>query len=160
MRRGKAREWDPSHDWRHQRLERIARTAPAARSAAQSHDPTTDPAHPADPASAAVAVDWPESYRFDPQLVTHVITGTITFTEYDDCGDPQADGIAHEADPDRATVVSPSWVIRSYALGYRQPERYYSPDPARIFSGIIVHPSRMSTSETELILAAVTSLGG
>jgi twin BRCT domain len=51
-------------------------------------------------------------------------------------------------------------VRRSYTLGERQPERFYSTDPARIFSGKILHASRLSKQEAELLYGAVQSLGG
>lgn len=143
-----AQEWDPPSDWLSKRNQQLS---------AQSNAGTaTDQGPSSLPPSCLI----PPSWRFDPYAVTHVITATIQFPEYDGCGDPQADGIAEEADPVRATVVSPHWVYRSYVLGARQAERYFSPDPARIFSGMVVHPSRLSTSEAELILAAVGSLGG
>ncbi len=45
-------------------------------------------------------------------------------------------------------------------LNRAEPERYYSADPARIFSGITVHMSRMNQTEAEMLMGIVHSLGG
>ncbi|KDN46153.1 hypothetical protein K437DRAFT_294404, partial [Tilletiaria anomala UBC 951] len=114
---------------------------------------------------------FPRSYRFNPEKVTHVITSTLDFPEYEACIDPQADNVFNIAADSHAVVVDllkcslrtpeqPEWVQRSYTLGERQPERFYSPDAARIFSGVVIHASRMPKLEVELIMGAVQSLGG
>lgn len=54
----------------------------------------------------------------------------------------------------------PQWVIRSLALRHLQPEVLYSPDPAAIFSGVVICCARLSAHDAELLSAAVVALGG
>ncbi|WFD43857.1 hypothetical protein MPSI1_002522 [Malassezia psittaci] len=54
----------------------------------------------------------------------------------------------------------PQWVSRSVLLKYMQPEGLYSPDPARLFSGIVISCASLSPHDQEVIAAAVESLGG
>lgn len=51
-------------------------------------------------------LDTPPDWRFDPELVSHVICTSLAIPEYEACGDPQADGTACEHDPERATLVT------------------------------------------------------
>ena len=57
-------------------------------------------------------------------------------------------------------ITQPDWVRRSYVLGGRQQEAYFSPDPTRIFSGIFIVASRLGKCETELLQGAVQAQGG
>lgn len=58
------------------------------------------------------------------------------------------------------TLTQPLWVTRSMALRQLQPEGLYSPDPQRLFSGVVVSCAGMSPHDQEMIAAAVESLGG
>ncbi|KAF9237240.1 hypothetical protein BU15DRAFT_76142 [Melanogaster broomeanus] len=65
--------------------------------------------------------------------------------------------------PDQSTtlkVVSDRWVDRSMVMGKVQPEQYYSPDPAMIFSGIVACATDLPASDLEVLSAGVTALGG
>lgn len=57
-------------------------------------------------------------------------------------------------------LTQPLWVTRSMALRQLQPEGLYSPDPQRLFSGVVVSCAGMSPHDQEMIAAAVESLGG
>ncbi|KAG2091238.1 hypothetical protein BD769DRAFT_1679436 [Suillus cothurnatus] len=57
-------------------------------------------------------------------------------------------------------VVSDMWVQRSVVPGQLQPERYYSPDPTMIFSGVIACATDLSQWDLEVLAAGITSLGG
>lgn len=59
-----------------------------------------------------------------------------------------------------STLTQPLWVTRSIALRQLQPEGLYSPDPQRLFSGVVVSCAGMSPHDQEMIAAAVESLGG
>ncbi|WFC95304.1 regulator of Ty1 Transposition [Malassezia brasiliensis] len=54
----------------------------------------------------------------------------------------------------------PLWVSRSVALQHVQPEGLYSPDPTRLFSGVVVSCAGLTPHDQEMITAAVESLGG
>ncbi|EJU02865.1 BRCT domain-containing protein, partial [Dacryopinax primogenitus] len=56
---------------------------------------------------------------------THIITDSLEV------------GIDMETDGKRIHLVTPAWVTRCMALGIRQEERFYSPDPKMLFSGIV-----------------------
>ncbi|KAH7883429.1 hypothetical protein F5I97DRAFT_1905100 [Phlebopus sp. FC_14] len=60
----------------------------------------------------------------------------------------------------RLKVVSDRWVDRSVVMGKLQPEQYYSPDPAMIFSGVVACATDISASDLEVLSAGVTALGG
>ncbi|WFD18907.1 hypothetical protein MCAP1_001120 [Malassezia caprae] len=55
---------------------------------------------------------------------------------------------------------APWWATRSVALRQPQPPHLFSPDPAKIFSGIVITCARLSPHDVEMLGAAVTSLGG
>lgn len=57
-------------------------------------------------------------------------------------------------------VVSDMWVQRCVVLGKLQPERYYSPDPIMIFSGVVACATDLSQWDLEVLSAGITSLGG
>ncbi|WFC99758.1 regulator of Ty1 Transposition [Malassezia yamatoensis] len=57
-------------------------------------------------------------------------------------------------------AVTPQWVTRSVLLKSLQPEGLYSPDPSRLFSGVVISCASLSPHDQEVIGAAVESLGG
>ena len=57
-------------------------------------------------------------------------------------------------------LTQPRWATRSVALGHPQPPHLFSPDPAMIFSGIIITCARLSPHDVEMLGSAITSLGG
>ncbi|GAA5844402.1 hypothetical protein JCM9279_006288 [Rhodotorula babjevae] len=114
--------------------------------------------------TTAVAAARPP--RFDPALVTHIITDTLDFPEHAlvkqrvgyGAGGPGASA----ASPDEAgvEVVTPAWVTRSFDLQVLQPPRFYSADRALFFSGTIVCTSELPEPDTLAIHSAVLALGG
>ncbi|KAF8841436.1 hypothetical protein BDN67DRAFT_980341 [Paxillus ammoniavirescens] len=66
------------------------------------------------------------------------------------------------ADQPNATlkIVSDRWVDRSVIMGKIQPEQYYSPEPAMIFSGIVACATDLPASDLEVLSAGITALGG
>ncbi|KIK88110.1 hypothetical protein PAXRUDRAFT_802378 [Paxillus rubicundulus Ve08.2h10] len=57
-------------------------------------------------------------------------------------------------------IVSDRWVDRSVVMGKIQPEQYYSPEPAMIFSGIVACATDLPASDLEVLSAGITALGG
>ncbi|KAG6371485.1 hypothetical protein JVT61DRAFT_9520 [Boletus reticuloceps] len=69
---------------------------------------------------------------------------------------------AHNSATSDPTVklVTDRWVDRSIVMGKRQPEQYYSPDPAMIFSGVVACATDLSVADLEVLSAGITALGG
>ncbi|KAF9219682.1 hypothetical protein BS17DRAFT_788949 [Gyrodon lividus] len=65
----------------------------------------------------------------------------------------------HKSNP-TLKIVSDRWVDRSVIMGKIQPEQYYSPDPAMIFSGIVACATDLLASDLEVLSAGITALGG
>ncbi|TFY62070.1 hypothetical protein EVG20_g6835 [Dentipellis fragilis] len=78
---------------------------------------------------------------------THVITNSHEFEGKEDL----KPGVA---------VVTDDWVERSLLLGKLQSALHYSPDPSMLFSGIVACATDLSTSDTEVLSAGITALGG
>lgn len=101
-----AREWDAPANWRQARRMHLdaAHQSSLIKRAHSSSDKSGKVAFrpPASPGEINPA------WRFDPDVVTHVITTTINFPEYDACGDPMADGTSSDKEQGHATVVSVS----------------------------------------------------
>ncbi|KAH7904938.1 hypothetical protein BJ138DRAFT_847927, partial [Hygrophoropsis aurantiaca] len=57
-------------------------------------------------------------------------------------------------------VISDKWVDRSVIMGKLQPEQYYSPDPAMLFSGVVACATDIPGPDLEVLSAGVTALGG
>ncbi|GAA6004207.1 uncharacterized protein JCM10292_007290 [Rhodotorula paludigena] len=120
-----------------------------------AYDPDSPPPHPRPP-------------RFDPARLTHFVTDSLDFPEYDhlapriaphaDATDPSG-GESEAGDPS-IFVVTPAWVTRSYDLQTLQPPRFYSADRALIFSGTVICTSELPESDTRDIHAGVLALGG
>ncbi|WFD30799.1 hypothetical protein MSPP1_001823 [Malassezia sp. CBS 17886] len=82
---------------------------------------------------------------------THIVTPTSR------CAELLAYEHASVAPP---VAVTPAWVRRSVALGLPQAADTYSPDPTKIFSGVIVSCSGLSPHDEEVLTTTVASLGG
>ncbi|KAA1476350.1 hypothetical protein DENSPDRAFT_807059 [Dentipellis sp. KUC8613] len=78
---------------------------------------------------------------------THVITNSHEFEGKEDV----KPGVA---------VVTDYWAERSLLLGKLQSALHYSPDPSMLFSGIVACATDLSTSDTEVLSAGITALGG
>ena len=85
----------------------------------------------------------------DPSL-THFVTNSL----------PNDDALESLPDDTAARLVTPTWVERSLVLGAPQPPDSYSPDPAHIFSGVTATATDLSTTDSELMYASITALGG
>eukprot|EP01087_Luapelamoeba_hula_P006475 TRINITY_DN1654_c1_g1_i2.p1 TRINITY_DN1654_c1_g1~~TRINITY_DN1654_c1_g1_i2.p1 ORF type:complete len:1547 (+),score=321.69 TRINITY_DN1654_c1_g1_i2:87-4727(+) len=87
-------------------------------------------------------------YYFNTTEVTHVATvhGEINFDEYQQA-------LAHGI-----PVVTPEWVYQS--VKRIQPPEYFSPDPAKIFSGLIVSSSQITGRERNVLAAGILHYGG
>ncbi|KAJ9052403.1 regulator of Ty1 Transposition [Entomophthora muscae] len=57
-------------------------------------------------------------------------------------------------------LATPTWVLNSYRYNKIFETEYYSPDPAKIFSGMIVATSQLPIGDSEIIFGAVNALGG
>ncbi|KAL4402454.1 double-strand break repair protein [Malassezia pachydermatis] len=88
--------------------------------------------------------------------VTHFITDSIHAPYVAWCTQP-TDEDMHVDGP---VAVTPAWATRSLALNIPQPPHLYSPDPQKIFSGIVICCAHLSPMDTEMLSSAVVSLGG
>ncbi|KAI8388231.1 uncharacterized protein BYT42DRAFT_611301 [Radiomyces spectabilis] len=60
----------------------------------------------------------------------------------------------------RAVVVSPQWVEAAVKNGFKHRPEFYSTDPLKFFSGIVVTTSGLPTADREAIYGGVMALGG
>ncbi|GAA6048438.1 hypothetical protein JCM3770_003757 [Rhodotorula araucariae] len=138
------------------------------------------PCPPPPPASSSSPLPRPP--RFDPARLTHFITDTLDFPEYDflkhrlgssgEEGDGAIRGVPKQhakgkgkaRDDDGAggkvEVVTPAWVTRSFDLQALQPPRFFSADKALFFSGTVVCTSELPEADTLAIHSGVIALGG
>ncbi|KAG9311151.1 hypothetical protein JVU11DRAFT_8217 [Chiua virens] len=79
---------------------------------------------------------------------THLITLPASHAHSDATNDPNL------------KLVTDRWVDRSVVMGKRQPEQYYSPDPAMIFSGVVACATDLVAADLEVLSAGITALGG
>ena len=80
--------------------------------------------------------------------VTHIISTTIDFPEYD---------AAHDA---LKSVVKPDWVNASITKGRLANPRQYSPDPRLFFSGLVVCCADLPSGDSDAIIGGVLAMGG
>ncbi|KAL4242530.1 hypothetical protein ABKN59_011898 [Abortiporus biennis] len=83
--------------------------------------------------------------------LTHFITNTLPSLDSIDSFDPKREGVY---------LVTPQWVERSLVLGEPQEPTYYSPDPSKLFSGVVATSEGLSQTDTEILSAGITALGG
>ncbi|GAA5826527.1 hypothetical protein JCM11251_002412 [Rhodosporidiobolus azoricus] len=109
--------------------------------------------------------------RFDLSSLTHFITDTLDFPEYDllrPDGEPRVGpsgkGKGREGqavrDEIRVEIVSPAWVTRSFDLQTLQPPRFYSADRALFFSGTVICTSDFPDADNIAVNGAVEAFGG
>ncbi|KAG0203020.1 hypothetical protein BGX28_004574 [Mortierella sp. GBA30] len=79
---------------------------------------------------------------------THIITDDLDFPDYEHA---TARGIH---------IVTPQWVVQSINRGEVQDPKYFSADPALIFSGMTFTTTGLPQYDRQLIEVAVTDLGG
>ncbi|KAI0029197.1 hypothetical protein K488DRAFT_56969 [Vararia minispora EC-137] len=78
---------------------------------------------------------------------THIISSTVDF-----------DGRQEVADG--ALIVSDLWVQRSLVLGRVMPEKEFSPEHDKLFSGVVACATGLLPQDVEVISAAIEALGG
>lgn len=149
---------------------------------AQLHDLlVASGAVPCPPAPTAATAPGPSPRsppRFDPARLTHFITDSLDFAEFDLLQDLNGRDVAHDrkgkgkskeghaggvmnnSTEDKVHVVTPAWATRSYDLQTLQPPRFYSADKKLFFSGTVICTSELPTSDTRDIHQAVLTLGG
>ncbi|GAA5900179.1 hypothetical protein JCM8208_002041 [Rhodotorula glutinis] len=128
-------------------------TAPTSTSTSSSSTTTT------------TTTSAPRPPRFDPALVTHVITDTLDFPEHalvvvKRRAEAGARATAAGGEETGVEVVTPAWVTRSFDLQVIQPPRFYSADRNLFFSGTIVCTSELPEPDTLAVHSAVLALGG
>ncbi|KAL8997524.1 MAG: hypothetical protein Q9169_003219 [Polycauliona sp. 2 TL-2023] len=80
--------------------------------------------------------------------ITHVISATSDFVEYDDATDALK------------SVVKPDWVKASVAKGRLANPRSYSPDPRLFFSGLVLCCADIPDGDKDAITGGVLATGG
>ncbi|GAA5896329.1 hypothetical protein JCM6882_000985 [Rhodosporidiobolus microsporus] len=111
------------------------------------------------------------SPRFDPSQLTHFVTDTLDFPEYEllrpdgETGNGRGKGKGKEAqavvrDEKKVEIVSPAWVTRSFDLQTLQPPRFYSADYALFFSGTVICTSDFPEADNVAVAGAVEAFGG
>ncbi|KAJ7783264.1 hypothetical protein B0H16DRAFT_1357900 [Mycena metata] len=78
---------------------------------------------------------------------THIITNSIRFQGWQDV-------------PDTVEIVSELWVDRTMILGELLPCKFYSADPALLFSGVVACGAGISASDLPGLEGGITGLGG
>lgn len=80
--------------------------------------------------------------------ITHIISATSDFIEYDDATDALK------------SVVKPDWVTASVAKGRLANPRSYSPDPRLFFSGLVLCCADIPEGDKDAIMGGVLATGG
>lgn len=80
--------------------------------------------------------------------VTHIITTTIDFPDYDAASDSLK------------VIIKPDWVTASVTKGRLANPRQYSPDPKMFFSGLIVCCADLPSGDSDAIIGGVLAMGG
>ncbi|KAI4282201.1 MAG: hypothetical protein L6R38_003113 [Xanthoria sp. 2 TBL-2021] len=80
--------------------------------------------------------------------ITHIISATSDFVEYDDACDALK------------SVVKPDWVTASVAKGRLANPRSYSPDPRLFFSGLVLCCADIPEGDKDAIMGGVLATGG
>ena len=80
--------------------------------------------------------------------VTHIISTTIDFPDYDAANDALK------------SVVKQDWVHASITKGRLANPRQYSPDPRLFFSGLIVCCADLPSGDSDAIIGGVLAMGG
>ncbi|KAL9604469.1 MAG: hypothetical protein Q9219_000434 [cf. Caloplaca sp. 3 TL-2023] len=80
--------------------------------------------------------------------ITHVISATIDFPEYETATDALK------------SVVKPEWVTASVAKGRLANPRSYSPDPRLFFSGLVLCCADIPEGDKDAVMGGVLATGG
>ncbi|KAJ7642851.1 hypothetical protein B0H17DRAFT_1148747 [Mycena rosella] len=81
------------------------------------------------------------------KLATRVLTNRVHFSEFQG---PEC----------KAALVTPQWVYDSVNAGMKQLSKYYSADPAMLFSSLVISAVGVSATHANLIRTIVTKFGG
>jgi hypothetical protein len=60
----------------------------------------------------------------------------------------------------RPLSFQPRWLTRTFDLKKRQEEQFFSPDPRKIFSGVVVCTEDLPEGDSETIKGVVAAHGG
>jgi len=94
------------------------------------------------------AKEIPRSDKIPLQDLTHIISTTIDFPDYDAVNDSLK------------SVVKPDWVNASITKGRLANPRQYSPDPRLFFSGLVVCCADLPSGDSDAIIGGVLAMGG
>ncbi|KAK4701222.1 hypothetical protein P7C70_g5012, partial [Phenoliferia sp. Uapishka_3] len=98
--------------------------------------------------------------RFNPNDITHFITDTLDFPEYEEIVQRAENAELREQGFKPIEIVTPLWATKSYDVQALQGTRYFSADKALYFSGLTFCTSELPDTDAAAIQAGVTSLGG
>ena len=90
----------------------------------------------------------PEGEGIPMEEVTHIISTTIDFPDYDAANDALK------------SVVKPDWVHASITKGRLANPRQHSPDPRLFFSGLVVCCADLPSGDSDAIIGGVLAMGG
>ncbi|KIY43340.1 hypothetical protein FISHEDRAFT_78219 [Fistulina hepatica ATCC 64428] len=81
----------------------------------------------------------------DATTATHVVTNTPNFEGHSSTS---------------AVVVTDTWVVKSFEHSRMRETMYYSPDPAKLFSGVVASSADIPESDVITMSAGIQALGG
>jgi len=81
-------------------------------------------------------------------VVTHIITATVDFPDFDAAADSLK------------AIVKPDWVSASVLKGRLANPRQYSPDPRMFYSGLVVCCADLPSGDSDAIIGGVLAMGG
>ncbi|KAM3588887.1 regulator of Ty1 Transposition [Umbelopsis sp. WA50703] len=84
---------------------------------------------------------------FEASTTTHVISNDTNFEGYND------------ALQNNIAVVTPQWVHAAIRNGHVHRPRFYSPDPAKFLSGLVVCTSGLTKHDREVVLGGAVAFG-
>ncbi|KAL9101485.1 MAG: hypothetical protein Q9163_003256 [Psora crenata] len=99
-------------------------------------------------AEAATQSPSQDQHKIPLDAVTHIITDTIDFPDY------------NTAANSLKAIVRPEWVTSSITKGRLANPRQYSPDPRMFFSGLVVCCADLPMGDADAIIGGVLAMGG
>ncbi|KAI8580609.1 hypothetical protein K450DRAFT_236426 [Umbelopsis ramanniana AG] len=84
----------------------------------------------------------------DMNTITHIISKDTTFAGY------------KKALENKIAVVTPDWINSAIRNGHVHRTQFYSPDPAKFFSGLVICTSGLTKQDREAILGGALAFGG
>ena len=89
-----------------------------------------------------------DSEERDLNQITHIITSTIDFPEYE------------AVTGSLKSVIKPDWVSASIKKNKMANPRQYSPDPRRFYSGMVICCVDLPQGDSDAIIGGVLAMGG